>query len=92
MELNEAEFAILQLSMHIRAEKAFEVGLVLLGSADLSTTCGIPTYYRLIKRKVISAVHFEKVLNIGKGKYRGRCMPPKFVVIGTGIKNVCSIQ
>ncbi|MGC7559483.1 hypothetical protein [Pasteurella sp. PK-2025] len=44
LELNEAEFAILQLSMHIRAEKAFEVGLVLLGSADLSTTCGIPTY------------------------------------------------
>ncbi|XWY22333.1 AAA family ATPase [Bisgaard Taxon 45] len=73
LELNEAEFAILQLSMHIRAEKALEVGLELLGSADLSTSCRIiASLLDISKTKVISAVSkTNKLISYGlMGKSR----------------------
>ncbi|HHE3654740.1 TPA: AAA family ATPase [Pasteurella multocida] len=73
LELNEEEFAILQLSMHIRTEKALEVGLELLGSADLSTACRIiASLLETSKTKVISAVSKANKLRsyglIGEGR------------------------
>ncbi|SUB47138.1 AAA family ATPase [Pasteurella multocida] len=73
LELNEEEFAILQLTMHIRAEKALEVGLELLGSADLSTACRIiASLLGISKTKVISAVSkANKLISYGlMGKSR----------------------